>query len=400
VAAKDGGGATVFTAAYDARTRRTAKTEGASTTTYRYDGGTNFQELQNGAVVTELVRAGGLGGGIGSVLYSDKSMAPAAPGPVEHFVYNAVGHTVALTDAAGTVTQASLYEAFGDTVVKTGPSTNNRPANTKERDASIGLDNHGFRYYDADSGRYVTRDPIGYGDGLNVYAHVHNDPVNGFDPLGLVEPGGRGTGRLKRAWWAPDGFRTLRSVGKGMADISIQFHALPEELLPLVKGWVERYQLRVAGMRSFPFHVREFTADQLSELFHVDSPYKRLTFTLDKPFLEVANEVAFMKKNPAHLRLDIGKRHEKGLEQAWLSSRTEDRGALSIWNQIAKHLKAVTNKGVTAINARTGASAAMRSFRYTPGAKELEEAGAPMLPPAGTSILKLGLVEGARQPEK
>jgi hypothetical protein len=185
-----------------------------------------------------------------------------------------------------------------------------------------------------------------------------------------------------------------------MADISIQFHALPEELLPLVKGWVERYQLRVAGMRSFPFHVREFTADQLSELFHVDSPYKRLTFTLDKPFLEVANEVAFMKKNPAHLRLDIGKRHEKGLEQAWLSSRTEDRGALSIWNQIAKHLKAVTNKGVTAINARTGASAAMRSFRYTPGAKELEEAGAPMLPPAGTSILKLGLVEGARQPEK
>ena len=82
-------------------------------------------------------------------------------------------------------------------MVKSGPSANNRPANTKERDASIGLDNHGFRYYDADSGRYVTRDPIGYGDGLNVYAHVHNDPVNGFDPLGLVEPGGRGTGRLK-----------------------------------------------------------------------------------------------------------------------------------------------------------------------------------------------------------
>ena len=28
-------------------------------------------------------------------------------------------------------------------------------------------------------------DPIGYGDGLNMYAYVGNDPVNMADPLGL-----------------------------------------------------------------------------------------------------------------------------------------------------------------------------------------------------------------------
>jgi len=66
-----------------ARTRRLTKTEGSATKMFRYDGGTNFQELTPGTpadnenpailgdVTTELIRAGGLGGGIGSVLYSN-----------------------------------------------------------------------------------------------------------------------------------------------------------------------------------------------------------------------------------------------------------------------------------------------------------------------------------------
>jgi uncharacterized protein RhaS with RHS repeats len=49
----------------------------------------------------------------------------------------------------------------------------------------LGLDNHGFRYYDPEVGRYISRDPIGYGDGLNVYLYVHNNPINHIDPLGL-----------------------------------------------------------------------------------------------------------------------------------------------------------------------------------------------------------------------
>lgn len=77
------------------------------------------------------------------------------------------------------------YEAFGEIVSSTGESTNNRLANTKERDFSIGLDNHGFRYYDPETGCYISRDPIGYGDGMNVYRSVSNNPINHIDPLGL-----------------------------------------------------------------------------------------------------------------------------------------------------------------------------------------------------------------------
>lgn len=37
-------------------------------------------------------------------------------------------------------------------------------------------------------GRFLEADPIGYGDGMNMYAYVGNDPVNGTDPTGLDGP--------------------------------------------------------------------------------------------------------------------------------------------------------------------------------------------------------------------
>ena len=41
------------------------------------------------------------------------------------------------------------------------------------------------RMYSPSLGRFLQTDPIGYGDGLNMYAYVHGDPVNGTDPEGL-----------------------------------------------------------------------------------------------------------------------------------------------------------------------------------------------------------------------
>ncbi len=51
------------------------------------------------------------------------------------------------------------------------------------RDATTGLDYADQRYFTSLSGRFLTADPIG--SGLNQFAYVAGDPVNGNDPSGL-----------------------------------------------------------------------------------------------------------------------------------------------------------------------------------------------------------------------
>jgi RHS repeat-associated protein len=210
-------GTVVFEAYYDARTRRLATVEAAPPpggvmpagylapttatrrlTVFRYDGGTSFQELAEVDltpgldIAAELVRAGGLGGGIGSVLYRDRSMSPVMgplPAlPVEHYLYDGLGNVIAILDAAGVMIQSTRYDAFGNVVTQSGSTSDNtRLRNTKERSTALGLDNDGFRYYSPETGRYTTMDPLGFaaGDGLNLYPAVRNNPVNRVDPLGL-----------------------------------------------------------------------------------------------------------------------------------------------------------------------------------------------------------------------
>ncbi len=41
------------------------------------------------------------------------------------------------------------------------------------------------RYYDAEKGRYISKDPIGFNGGLNFYQYVDANPINSYDPEGL-----------------------------------------------------------------------------------------------------------------------------------------------------------------------------------------------------------------------
>jgi RHS repeat-associated protein len=47
----------------------------------------------------------------------------------------------------------------------------------------------GHRFYDPATGRFITRDPIGYDGGINLYGYVGNNPVDNIDPSGLEDVG-------------------------------------------------------------------------------------------------------------------------------------------------------------------------------------------------------------------
>jgi hypothetical protein len=175
-----------------------------------------------------------------------------------------------------------------------------------------------------------------------------------------------------------------------MADISVQFHALPEELLSFTKRCVKDFNLHVVAMKFFPFDFVEVPFDKLDEIFSPLSPYQELGFTLQKANLPVKSNTNYYDKNPGALRLDIRRPGDKGLEQTWLTARTDNQEALGIWKKISKRLKEITESGVVAINPDSGATSFMRSFRYTQGAKNLELSGTPMTSLGGRLPFRLG----------
>ena len=62
----------------------------------------------------------------------------------------------------------------------------NRPTPTKP---ASGVEYYGYRYYDPETGRWLSRDPIEEQGGLNLYAFVRNNGVNRIDYLGLLDDG-------------------------------------------------------------------------------------------------------------------------------------------------------------------------------------------------------------------
>jgi RHS repeat-associated protein len=82
-------------------------------------------------------------------------------------------------------------------------------------DEETGLYYNRFRYYDPETGRYISQDPIGPTGGLNLYGYTQ-DPLYWIDPLGLARDIALGLTR------DPLGNRLLSPFAEGVGAIGNQ----------------------------------------------------------------------------------------------------------------------------------------------------------------------------------
>ena len=96
-----------------------------------------------------------------------------------------LGSPVAGTDADGNVVWQEHYTPYGEKWLRDAANDDQGSFTGHIADSATGLTYMQARYYDPVIGRFLSPDPVGYQDQLNVYAYVGNDPVNYTDPSGM-----------------------------------------------------------------------------------------------------------------------------------------------------------------------------------------------------------------------
>jgi RHS repeat-associated protein len=221
------------TYAYTANGELSTKTEAGQTTSYGYDllGNLRSVNLPDGRTLTYVIDGANRrigkrinGTAVQGFLYGDQ-LEPVAEldgsnNLVSRFVYGSkanvpdylvkggetfrilsdqLGSVRLVVSTTGIVRQRIDYDEFGRITSRQefDSGGNLLPATTPPfqpfgfaggiYDPDTGLTRFGARDYDPSVGRWTSKDPIRFaGDGVNLYGYVLDDPVNAFDPSGLL----------------------------------------------------------------------------------------------------------------------------------------------------------------------------------------------------------------------
>ena len=143
------------------------------TTNYLYDGQSIILEYQNGNITAKYTHGPNI----------DEPLAVEQGTNTYYYHNDGLGSITALTNAAGEKVQTYSYDSFGN-MTQAGTITQPFTYTAREFDTETGMYFYRARYYDSKVGRFVTKDPIGFKGGINVYAYVGNNPIKYRDPSG------------------------------------------------------------------------------------------------------------------------------------------------------------------------------------------------------------------------
>ena len=183
--------------AYDAFSRRVRKTVSGVTTLYHYDlSGKLIAETDgNGTPQRNYIYLNGEP--VAVRLYAAFHYVPSPNKPFEienslsqpgmfFFLNDHLGTPQKIVNASGNLVWQAVYQPFGEAQIRMAIVSCNLRFPGQYFDSESGLHYNWHRYYDPETGRYITADPIGLEGGVNLYSYVENSPVNLVDPSGLL----------------------------------------------------------------------------------------------------------------------------------------------------------------------------------------------------------------------
>ncbi|TCW75947.1 type IV secretion protein Rhs [Burkholderia sp. SRS-46] len=127
-------------------------------------------------------------GGVASFERSDDEYDATASGGLYFFHGDPNGSPGRVTDVLGRIVWEQRYTAWGVPGEAESPQAFDQPLRFQGQyfDEESGLHYNRHRYYDPDSGAFISQDPIGLAGGVNVYQYAPN-PLEWVDPLGLAK---------------------------------------------------------------------------------------------------------------------------------------------------------------------------------------------------------------------
>jgi RHS repeat-associated protein len=159
---------------------------------YVYDGNQVVADLdENGDLLRTYVWGGGIDNLLSMTIYTNGGAQASA---TYYAIKDHLNSVIALVDDTGSVVESYDYDAYGNTKVFDGSGVelsesaigNRYCFQGREVDWATGLIYFRARWYDPETGRWLSKDPIGIAGGLNQYVFVDNSPVNFVDPSGLL----------------------------------------------------------------------------------------------------------------------------------------------------------------------------------------------------------------------
>ncbi|WP_269630897.1 Ig-like domain repeat protein [Pelomonas sp. BJYL3] len=124
-----------------------------------------------------------------------KTQNSAGQAVVAYLQHDQLGTPMQALDKNGRLLWSAQFNVFGRAQITTPAATAERPTIElalrlpgQWEDAETGLHYNFRRYYDPETGRYITQDPIGLEGGGNMYRYAEADPANLTDPTGEIVP--------------------------------------------------------------------------------------------------------------------------------------------------------------------------------------------------------------------